>query len=96
MAYVLGVDVGTTFTAAATWRRRYGRADVVALGDRASVIPSAVFLRPDGEWLVGEAAKRRAVGEPQRVASGFKRRIGDPVPVLVGGRPFAPEILFGV
>jgi molecular chaperone DnaK len=96
MAYVLGVDVGTTFTAAATWRRHDGRAEVVALGERASVIPSVLFLRPDGEWLVGEAARRRAVGEPQRVASELKRRIGDTVPVLVDGRPFAPETLVGV
>jgi len=96
MAYVLGVDVGTTFTSAATCRRRDGPAEVVALGDRASVIPSVVFLRPDGEWLVGDAARRRAVSEPKRVAGEFKRRIGDPVPVLVGGRPFAPEFLVGV
>ena len=38
--------------------------------------------------LVGEAAVRRAVAEPQRVVREFKRRIGDTVPVVLGDRRF--------
>jgi actin-like ATPase involved in cell morphogenesis len=89
--YWLGVDVGTTFTAAAI--RREGRTEVVQLGNRGAAIPSVLLLRDDGELLTGDTARRRAVSEPDRVASGFKRRVGDPVPVLVGGTPFAAETL---
>ena len=96
MGYLLGVDVGTTFTAAAVWRRRDRRAEVVALGDHANTIPSVLYLRADGAWLVGEAANRRAVGEPDRIAREVKRSVGDRVPVIVGGRPFAPHTLVGV
>ena len=86
-----GVDVGTTFTAAAV--RRDGRTEVVQLGNRGAAIPSVLLLRDDGELLTGDTARRRAVSEPDRVATEFKRRVGDPIPVLVGGSPFAAETL---
>ena len=90
--YWLGVDVGTTFTAAAI-HREDGRTEVVQLGSRGAAIPSVLLLREDGELLTGDTARRRAVAEPSRVASGFKRRVGDPVPILIGGSPFAAEAL---
>jgi len=43
-----------------------------------------LFLRDDGTLLVGEAASRRAVVEPDRQARDFKRRMGDEVPILLG------------
>jgi molecular chaperone DnaK len=90
-AYTVGIDVGTAFTAAATCRD--GRAEVVTLGDRSDVIPSVAFLREDGVLLVGDAAERRAVSDPTRVARAFKRRIGDDVPLSLGGRPQTAEAL---
>ncbi len=91
MTYWLGVDIGTTFTAAAVYRS--GRADVVQLGNRHDEIPSIVLVEADGQILVGEAAARRALLEPGRVAREFKRRMGDPVPILVGGAPFSAHSL---
>jgi hypothetical protein len=83
MGYRLGVDLGTTFTAAVI--HRPGSAPtVVPLGDRAATIPSVVFLGEDGTTLVGEAAERRALTDPSRVVRRFKRRIGDETPLLVG------------
>jgi molecular chaperone DnaK len=91
MGYYLGVDIGTTYTAAAVWRD--GRCDVASLGNRAPTIPSVVFLRDDGTVLVGEAAARRAASEPAGVAREFKRRVGDPTPVIVGGTPYSADAL---
>jgi molecular chaperone DnaK len=91
VAYFLGIDIGTTYTAAAVWRD--GRNDVANLGNRAQSIPSVVLLRDDGTVLVGEAAERRAATEPQRVAREFKRRLGDPTPVIVGGTPYSADAL---
>ncbi|MEM8905881.1 MAG: Hsp70 family protein, partial [Actinomycetota bacterium] len=91
MPYELGVDLGTTYTAAAV--RRDGVIEVVDLGNRAATIPSVVFLREDGSILVGEAANRRGVTYPARIAREFKRRIGDPTPVVVGGTPYSAEAL---
>jgi molecular chaperone DnaK len=91
--YALGIDLGTTFTGAATWRD--GRAEVASLGSRASVIPSVVLLRDDETVLTGEAANRRGFTEPHRVAREFKRRFGDTTPILLGGAPYSPEALMG-
>jgi actin-like ATPase involved in cell morphogenesis len=93
MPYVLGIDVGTTYTSAALWRD--GQVSTVPLGNRANTIPSVVLLRDDGTLLVGEAAQRRAVAEPDRVAREFKRRIGDDVPLTLADRQFTPEALTG-
>jgi outer membrane protein assembly factor BamB/actin-like ATPase involved in cell morphogenesis len=91
VSYGLGVDLGTTHTAAAVLAG--GRTEVLRLGARRPEIPSLVFLRPDGEVLVGEAAERRGAAEPARLAREFKRRVGDPVPQLVGGTPYAAHVL---
>ncbi|HEX6569079.1 MAG TPA: Hsp70 family protein, partial [Acidimicrobiales bacterium] len=91
MTYQLGVDLGTTYTAAAVMR--HGRAEVATLGTRSLEIPSVVLLRADGELLVGEAAERRSQTEPDRFAREFKRRMGDPTPILLGGSPFSAHSL---
>ncbi|GAA5115503.1 Hsp70 family protein [Haloechinothrix salitolerans] len=89
--YGLGIDIGTTYTAAAVWRD--GRAEIFPLGDKTAAIPSIVLVREDETVLTGETAQRRALSEPQRVAREFKRRIGDSVPILLGGTPYSPEAL---
>jgi actin-like ATPase involved in cell morphogenesis len=87
----LGIDIGTTYTAAAVLRD--GRAEILTLGVRAAAVPSLVFLRDDESLLVGEAAERRGVAEPQRLAREFKRRVGDTTPILVGPSPYSAERL---
>ncbi len=89
--YALGIDLGTTFTAAATWRN--GHAEIASLGSRASAIPSVVLLREDETFLTGEGANRRGLSEPHRVAREFKRRLGDTTPILLGGVPYSAEAL---
>ena len=91
MSYHLGVDLGTTYTAVAA--HHDARSEIVGLGTRAASVPTVVFLRDDHVVLTGEAANRRAVAEPGRVAREFKRRLGDPTPILLGGTPYSPEAL---
>ncbi|MCE3554319.1 Hsp70 family protein [Pseudonocardia sp. RS11V-5] len=85
MGYSLGIDLGTTYTAAAVDRR--GAVEMATLGDRTAAIPSVVLMRSDGPVLTGDAANRRAMMEPDRVAREFKRRLGDPTPLVLGGAP---------
>ncbi|GAA0445867.1 hypothetical protein Aca07nite_03860 [Actinoplanes capillaceus] len=89
--YALGIDLGTTYTAAATWRD--GHAEIVPLGSHSAAIPSVVLLREDETFLTGEAASRRGLTEPHRVAREFKRRMGDTTPILLGGVPQSAEAL---
>jgi molecular chaperone DnaK (HSP70) len=46
-----------------------------------------VLMRQDGPVLTGDAAQRRAPNDPDRVAREFKRRLGDPAPLILGGVP---------
>ncbi|PRY46511.1 Hsp70 family protein [Umezawaea tangerina] len=90
MPYVLGVDVGTTRTAAAICRlARVGRpeVEVVGLGGPGGGVSSTLRLTPEGDYVVGDP------GDPLLTATGFARRVGDDVPVLLGQDWVAPEDL---
>ncbi|MFK7916638.1 MAG: Hsp70 family protein [Ilumatobacter sp.] len=91
MGYQVGIDLGTTFTAAAV--HRDGRSQIFGLGTQTAAMPSVVLLREDATELTGEAAVRRALNEPERVAREFKRRLGDSTPIIVGGAPYSAEQL---
>ncbi|MGH9213887.1 MAG: Hsp70 family protein [Acidimicrobiales bacterium] len=90
MAYHLGVDLGTTYTAAAL--ARDGHVEPVTLG-RSTTVPSVVFLDDDGGLVIGTAAQMRATTDPSRFVREFKRRVGDPVPILAGNNPVPAEQL---
>lgn len=91
MSYHLGIDLGTTYTGAA--RFRDGRAEIITLGDRTAVVPSVLYLRDDGDVLAGDPAVRRGISDPTRVVREFKRRMGDPTPIMVGHSPYSADRL---
>ena len=91
MSYQVGVDLGATFTAAATCRT--GRADVVAFGPRSTFLSSVAYVHPDGSLVLGEGAEQRALTEPDRVARQFTRRVGDGTPLRLGGVSMTADAL---
>ena len=93
-AYALGVDLGTTYTAAAIGRG--STATALQLGSESAAVPSVVVFRDDGDVIVGDAAERRSAGEPARSAREFKRRLGDPVPLIVADAPHSVEELMSL
>ncbi len=84
MTYGLGLDFGTTFTAAAV--ERDGVVKVATLGNRAGAVPAAVFVRADGTLLHGEDAFMRGASEPLGLIRNLKRRLGDSTAIEVEGR----------
>ena len=91
MSYRLGIDLGTTYTAAAV--SRDGSIEMAGLGGRSDTVASVVLVRDDDSTLVGDAALYRGASEPERLAREFKRRIGDTTPMLLGGSPHSAESL---
>jgi actin-like ATPase involved in cell morphogenesis len=87
MGYRVGIDFGTTFTAAAVHRDGEQAVELVPLGDGRTATASVVYVAPDGALVMGDAAVRRAVTDPDRVVREVKRRVGDQTPVLVAGEP---------
>ncbi|MDQ0632667.1 molecular chaperone DnaK [Arthrobacter pascens] len=97
MNYVLAIDVGTSFTAAAVARLDRNARPVpesLPLGLRGTAVPSVVYYPQEGPILVGEAAERRGLDSPERVVREFKRRVGDAVPICVGTMSLAAEDVF--
>ena len=91
--YGLGIDLGTTFVAAAV--ARGDQVEMVPLGDCSVVMPAVVYARDDGALITGETAGRRVVSNPDRVAADIKRRLGDPTPILLGGAAYPVTDLLG-
>ncbi|MET0145367.1 MAG: Hsp70 family protein, partial [Ilumatobacteraceae bacterium] len=90
MAYSLGVDVGTTFTAAALWRDE--RVELLSLEAHRVTVPT-VISAVGADIRFGDAAVSRAANLPDSVAREFKRRLGDPVPVFMSGAPYSADRL---
>ncbi len=92
--YILGVDIGTTFTAAAV--RRGSLATPCTLGNRTASIPTVVAVLTNGDVHVGESAERRVVTDPSAIAREFKRRLGDTTPLRLSGHEYTPQALMAI
>ncbi len=91
MDHIIGIDLGTTNSAAAFLASDGPRLIPNALGG--TLTPSVVGIDESGKLLVGAAAKELQVVEPQRCAALFKRHMGSDWTIKLGGRTFNPEEL---
>jgi len=91
--YGLGVDLGTSFLAAAI--SRPGHQEMIVLGDRSVVAPAVVYRHEDGTIVTGDAAGRWGLTSPGRCGRDAVRRLGDPTPIMLGGVPHAVTDLLG-
>ncbi|MDR2577118.1 MAG: molecular chaperone DnaK [Puniceicoccales bacterium] len=71
---VLGIDLGTTNSCMAVMEG--GKANVIPNAEGARTTPSVVAFTKNGERLVGQAAKRQAITNPQNTIFSAKRLIG--------------------
>ncbi len=74
MGTIIGIDLGTTNSCVAVMEGDKPRVIENAEGDRTT--PSIVAFSDDGEVIVGQAAKRQAVTNPQNTLYAVKRLIG--------------------
>jgi molecular chaperone DnaK len=74
MSKVIGIDLGTTNSCVAIMEG--GEARVIENAEGARTTPSMVAFTKSGERLVGQAAKRQAVTNPENTLFAVKRLIG--------------------
>jgi molecular chaperone DnaK len=95
MGKLVGIDLGTTFSAIATLDDR-GQAVTLPNRDGEMLTPSAVLI-DEGGAVIGQAARDVALDVPERVAQLIKRSMGLPtLGHLVAGREFRPETLSAI
>src|SRR3569833_2920752 len=74
MGKIIGIDLGTTNSCVAVLEG--GKPRVIENAEGARTTPSIVAFTDDNEVLVGQAAKRQAVTNPQNTLFAIKRLIG--------------------
>jgi molecular chaperone DnaK len=74
MSKVIGIDLGTTYSAVAVLEG--GKAEIISNAEGARTTPSVVAFTKDGELLVGEVAKRQSVVNPENTVFSIKRFMG--------------------
>ncbi len=74
MAKIIGIDLGTTNSCVATLEG--GEPKVIPNAEGSNTTPSVVAITDRGERLVGQAAKRQAITNPERTIFETKRLMG--------------------
>jgi molecular chaperone DnaK len=76
MGRIVGIDLGTTNSLVAYWDNQAGRPGCVSGPYGSTLCPSVVSLDADGTIIVGEAARRRLLTQPERTIYSVKRLMG--------------------
>ena len=93
---LVGIDLGTTFSAIATIDDR-GQPVTLPTRDGDMLLPSAVLVEDDGTAVVGQPALDVSLERPDHVATLIKRHMGQPdLGKPVAGRDFRPETLSAI
>jgi molecular chaperone DnaK len=74
MGKVIGIDLGTTFSEVAVMQN--GEPVVITSAEGSRLVPSVVALSKAGEILVGQAARRQAIVNPENTIYSIKRFMG--------------------
>jgi molecular chaperone DnaK len=74
MGKVIGIDLGTTFSEVAVMQG--GEPVVITSAEGSRLVPSVVAASKTGEILVGQAARRQAVVNPENTIYSIKRFMG--------------------
>jgi molecular chaperone DnaK len=95
MSKIIGIDLGTSNTAAAVMEG--GKPTIIPSAEGTSLggkaFPSYVAFTKDGQLLVGEPARRQAVANPEGTAMAFKRKMGQDYHYKLQGKEYTPQQL---
>jgi len=88
---IIGIDLGTT-NSVVSYRQSDGQVKVITNPEGNAITPSVVAFKPGGEQIVGDAAKRQAVTNPDTVLS-VKRLIGTDKKIAIKSlnKEFTPQ-----
>ena len=88
MSKIIGIDLGTTNSCVAVLEG--GEPVVIPNSEGARTTPSVVAFK-DNERIVGNAAKRQAITNPDRTVSSIKREMGTSYKKHIDGKDYTPQ-----
>ena len=96
MAKIIGIDLGTSNSAAAVMEGK--RAVIIPSAEGTTVgggkaFPSYVAFTKDGQLLVGEPARRQSAINPEGTVTGFKRKMGTTFKYKIFDKEYTPQQL---
>lgn len=89
MGKIIGIDLGTTNSCVAVMEG--GKPTVISNAEGFRTTPSVVAFTKSGERLVGDAAKRQAVTNPEHTISSIKRQMGTDYRVKIDRKKYTPQ-----
>ena len=89
MGKVIGIDLGTTNSCVAVMEG--GEPVVIPNSEGSRTTPSVVSFKTDGSRIVGQAAKRLAVAQPDKTVISIKRHMGEAYKVDIDGKGYSPQ-----
>jgi len=92
MSSFIGIDLGTTFSAIATIDET-GRPIIVHNSEGQNITPSCVTENEEGNFEVGEYARKTWGSDPNKAAARFKRDMGTKKVFKINSRDFTPTEL---
>lgn len=91
MMKIIGIDLGTTNSAAAIWQN--GQVELIPNRLNEFLTPSVVHIGQDSSVLVGKAAQERLLTYPNSTAAVFKRYMGTDRKLTLARKTYtAPEL----
>ncbi len=89
MGKTVGIDLGTTNSVVAVMEG--GEPVVIPNAEGSRLTPSVVAFSKTGERLVGAAAKRQAIINPDRTVISIKRKMGTRERIRIDDKEYTPE-----
>ncbi len=89
MGKIIGIDLGTTFSAVAVLEG--GKPVIIPNAEGQRTTPSVVAITKDGERLVGQVARNQAITNPENTVRSIKRHMGEDFKVTINGKDYTPQ-----
>ncbi len=86
---IIGIDLGTTFSAVGVMEG--GKPVIIPNAEGERTTPSVVSILEDGERLVGRVAKNQAVTNPEHTIRSIKRHMGEDYKVKLWDKEYSPQ-----
>lgn len=89
MAKIIGIDLGTTFSAVSVLEG--GKPVIIPNAEGQRTTPSVVSMTEEGERLVGQVARNQAITNPEHTVRSIKRHMGEDFKVTIRDKEYTPQ-----